>query len=206
MTYALQDAFTRKDAYKILKLSADLGHYAADAHVPLHTTENYNGQLTDQIGIHAFWESRLPELYGDNYNYFAGKAYFIEHTQLETWKIIQESFAAVDSVLGFEKKLSEAFPPDKKYSYEMRGSINQKVYSREYSAAYNAMLSGMVERRMRLAVQRVGSFWMTAWVNAGSPSLDSIEVRKLTKHEKDSIKAGESLWKTGKLKIKGHDD
>ena len=33
---------------KILKYSAELGHYIGDAHVPLHTTENYNGQLTNR--------------------------------------------------------------------------------------------------------------------------------------------------------------
>jgi hypothetical protein len=27
---------------------ADLGHYIADAHMPLHTSDNHDGQLTDQ--------------------------------------------------------------------------------------------------------------------------------------------------------------
>jgi hypothetical protein len=38
-----------------------LGHYIGDAHVPLHTTSNYNGQKTNQHGIHGLWESRIPE-------------------------------------------------------------------------------------------------------------------------------------------------
>ncbi len=42
------------DSIKILKYSADLSHYIGDAHVPLHTTSNHNGQLTNQVGIHAF--------------------------------------------------------------------------------------------------------------------------------------------------------
>ena len=66
-------AFIEKDSDKILKYSADLGHYIADAYVPLHTTENYNGQLTGQKGIHAFWESRLPELFSEDYNYLVDK-------------------------------------------------------------------------------------------------------------------------------------
>ena len=44
----LTKAFENKDAEQILRLSADIGHYIADANVPLHTTENYNGQLTGQ--------------------------------------------------------------------------------------------------------------------------------------------------------------
>jgi len=41
----LTDAFRNKDYNKILRYSADLGHYVADAHVPLHCTQNYNGQF-----------------------------------------------------------------------------------------------------------------------------------------------------------------
>src|SRR5688572_1752324 len=74
MYFQLKEAFAVKDPETILRLSAELGHYVADAHVPLHTTENYNGQLTGQDGIHAFWESRLPELYSTEYNFFVGQA------------------------------------------------------------------------------------------------------------------------------------
>ncbi|MDP9231108.1 MAG: zinc dependent phospholipase C family protein, partial [Bacteroidota bacterium] len=62
MLYRLTDAFKEKNQAKILKLSAEIGHYVADAHVPLHASSNYNGQFTAQKGIHGFWESRVPEL------------------------------------------------------------------------------------------------------------------------------------------------
>src|SRR5687767_8572638 len=51
MYYRLKEAFLLKDPDRILKISAELGHYIGDAHVPLHTTENYNGQRTGQEGI-----------------------------------------------------------------------------------------------------------------------------------------------------------
>ena len=54
MYYQLKDAFLLKDPQRILRVSAELGHYVADANVPLHTTRNYDGQLTGQNGIHAF--------------------------------------------------------------------------------------------------------------------------------------------------------
>ena len=62
MLARLTKAFKEKNFSKILRNSADIGHYIADAHVPLHTNSNHNGQLTNQKGIHAFWESRIPEL------------------------------------------------------------------------------------------------------------------------------------------------
>jgi len=206
MTYMLTDAFSKRDTYHILRYSADLGHYVADAHVPLHTTENYNGQLTDQTGIHGFWESRLPELYGDGYDYFTGKAMYIKHPQTEAWNIVRESFAAVDSVLGFEKFLTKTYPQDKKFSYEQRGTTTQKVYSREFSETYNEMLHGMVERRMRLAIQRVGAYWYTAWINAGSPHLDPERMDEIYKQIQDSLKVEEQFWQSRKLKNKGHVD
>jgi len=77
MKHALTEAFRQKDVYRILKLSADIGHYIADANVPLHTSENYNGQLTGQEGIHGLWETRLPELFLDSYDFFTGRAAYI---------------------------------------------------------------------------------------------------------------------------------
>lgn len=82
MKYRLTEAFKKKDTEAILKLSSELGHYIADANVPLHTTENYNGQLTGQHGIHGFWESRLPELFYKDYDFFVGRAEYLIDTQV----------------------------------------------------------------------------------------------------------------------------
>ena len=65
MLQRLTAAFKEKNFSGILKNSTELGHYIADAHVPLHASNNHNGQLTDQKGIHGFWESRVPELLAD---------------------------------------------------------------------------------------------------------------------------------------------
>jgi hypothetical protein len=40
MYYRLRDAFIMRDPARILSVSADLGHYIGDDHVPLHTPEN----------------------------------------------------------------------------------------------------------------------------------------------------------------------
>lgn len=181
----LTNAFKNKDLDRILKISADLGHYIADAHVPLHTTENYNGQFTGQRGIHGFWESRLPELFAERYNFYVGKSHYIEDILLEPWDFVLESHIALDSVLGFERKLTESFPSDKKYAFENRNGVLIRTYSKEFSAAYHQALAGMVERRMRLAILRVGSFWLTAWKNAGSPDLSDL-VKKTPKELQES--------------------
>ena len=81
VSFRLIDAFKEKDRNRILKISADLGHYIGDANVPLHTTENYNGQLTGQRGIHGLWETRLPELFSGNHQLFSRPAKYIENIQ-----------------------------------------------------------------------------------------------------------------------------
>lgn len=167
----LTRAFEAQDLKQILRLSADIGHYVGDAHVPLHTTVNYNGQLTGQKGIHGFWESRLPELFAEDYDFLIGKAAPTGEPEWLIWQAVFESHRALDSVLMFEKELSESFPEDQKYGYESRNNVVRRVYSRDYSAAYHDRMAGMVERRMRMAISRLGTLWYTAWYRAGQPDL-----------------------------------
>ncbi|MBK6447271.1 MAG: S1/P1 Nuclease [Bacteroidetes bacterium] len=171
MMYKLTEAFRERNTDKILYYSANIGHYIGDAHVPLHCTENYNGQLTNQTGIHGFWESRLPEIYGSDYDYLTGRAHYVDAVQEDIWRFVKDSFSALDTVLQFERSLNEKFPSDRKYAIENRGATTVKVYSQEYSAEFHRLLDGQVERRLRAAILDVGSFWTTAWINAGSPDL-----------------------------------
>lgn len=168
----LTEAFKRKDVKAILRLSADLGHYIGDMHVPLHTTKNYNGQLTNQYGIHGFWESRIPELLSNDYDFFVGKAKYLERPQLSAWEAVIGAHLALDSVFQFEKIVSEKFPEDKKYAFEERNGINTKVYSRDFTVAYHEMLEGQVERQMKKAIKMIADFWYTAWIDSGQPDLN----------------------------------
>lgn len=170
--YQLTQAFLQRDSDKILRYSADLGHYIGDANVPLHTTENYNGQLTGQLGIHGFWESRLPELFYQDYDLWIGKATYVRNCQEAAWGAVVQAHQALDSVLRIERELTETFPDDKKYSFEERGASTVRVYSYEFSKAYHERLNGMVERQLRRAIKMVADFWYTAWIDGGQPDLD----------------------------------
>jgi hypothetical protein len=171
MYFMLVKAFKERDSARILKYSAEIGHYIADACVPLHTTWNYNGQMTGQTGIHAFWESAIPELLGENFDYFTGRAYYVERVDSLAWRLVNESHAAVDSVLHWEKELSKTWPQDRISTFKERNGKLVKGYTDEYIQAYYEMMHGMVERRMRTAILSIGSVWMTAWIDAGQPDL-----------------------------------
>ncbi len=172
--YSLVNAFKNHDSLKILKHSAELGHYIGDAHVPLHTTNNHNGQLTNQHGIHAFWESRIPELFANNYNFLVGKVAYIDNPLKSAWQMVKHAHQLLDSILLIEAKLNATFPSDQKYSFTERNNIILKQYSITYSKAYQDQMNGMVEKQMRAAILAIGSFWFSAWVDAGQPTLKNL--------------------------------
>ena len=173
--HRLTKAFAEKDLEAIIKISADAGHYLADAHVPLHTTSNYNGQKTGQIGIHGFWETRVPELLWDQFDLWVGKATYWHDYYCGIWDILWDSNSRIDSLLHWEKALSLDFSEDKKYSFEVRNGRAIRVYSKKFTHQYHHRLEAQVERCLRLSIKAVGDFWYTCWVDAGQPNLRGLE-------------------------------
>lgn len=201
----LTKAMKNLDITQVLSLSADIGHYIGDASVPLHTTKNYNGQLTDQHGIHAFWESRIPELFADDtYDFFVGGANYIEDTKTFYWDIVLESHRHVEDVLTYEKELSKTFPQDQQYCQVERNNVMIRSQCVGYAKAYQDKMDGLVESRMRSAIKSVGDIWYTCWVNAGKPNLSEIEVKW---SEEDILKQKEldEKYKKGKRNGRVHE-
>ncbi len=201
MLFRLTQAFKEKNQSKILRLSAEIGHYIGDAHVPLHACSNHNGQRTNQRGIHGFWESRIPELLMEKeWDLFIGKAEYIKDPLSFTWKRILESATAADSVLKLEQQLSTRFPTDQKFAFEERNGILVRQYATAYTQQYNQLLNNMVERRMRQSIYAVASFWFTAWINAGQPDLKQLTNTTFTEEEKKEMEALNRQWKEGVIK------
>ena len=194
----LIEAFKSKNTRMILRVSADAGHYLADAHVPLHTTSNYNGQFTNQRGIHGFWETRIPELLIHKFDLWTGKATYQPHWNQKLWQIIMESHMAVDSVLQMEKELTVTMAQDQKYSFEVRLNRITKVYSADFSNRYHYVLNRQVEKRMRAAIKAVGDFWYSCWIDAGQPDLTTM--RSLDDaYASDYQLVADSIWRSHHL-------
>jgi hypothetical protein len=207
MLVRLTNAFKTKDFSRILKTSAEIGHYIADAHVPLHANSNHNGQYTNQRGIHGFWESRVPELLAEKeWDFFIGKAAFISNPGDFIWKRVLESARASDSVLLFEKQLTQQFGEDKKYSFEERNGKIIRQYSSAFTIAFNKKLDGMIERRMRQSIFAVASFWYTAWLNAGQPDLKLLANQKLSEADLKELEQLNIAWKAGSRMIGRQED
>lgn len=200
----LTKAFKEKRKTEILFLAADLGHYIGDAHMPLHTSANHDGQLTNQKGLHSFWEAQLPEMFGDKYNYYSVEAVYITDIPGETWRIINATHKLVDTLLLADKELKMQFPADNIYKKDASGTIvknkfNVPVHSEEYSRQYNQKLKGMVESQLRLATTATANYWFTAWVNAGKPDLSDLDPTDQTQGNKKSLRRELKLFRQGEL-------
>ena len=165
----LKYAFVRLDTIKIIKLSAEMGHYIGDLHVPLHTTSNYDGQKTGQTGLHAFWESRIPELLNEALEEWVGPATFVSNVPKSAWDWALESHMEVKILIDKEAKLNASFKQSKKYTFEKKGNVLQKNYSVEYSKKYHQVLDHQIENRFQSAYKHVGDIWYSAWIEAGQP-------------------------------------
>ena len=198
MLQRLTNAFKTKNYSLIMKYSAEIGHYIADAHVPLHACSNHNGQFTNQRGIHGFWESRVPELLAEKeFDFFIGKAAYIQHPGDFIWKRVLESARAADTVLSAERELSLLFSDDRKYAFEERNEKTIRQYSTAFTIAYDKKLGGMVERRMRQSIFAIASFWYTAWVNAGQPVLRDLVKHKFPETDQAAFEELNKQWRLG---------
>ena len=204
MTDKLTKAFRARSKTEILFLAADLGHYIGDAHMPLHTALNHDGQLTGQRGIHALWEGQLPELFGDGYNLFTGPAKYIDNITRETWQMIDSTHRLAETLLSMDRELSAGLSKEKVYLLDSAGHIvtNQfgdPVHTKEYATKYHERLQGMIEQQLRGAIAETASYWYTAWVNAGKPDLSVLDPGELTKRNEANLSADLQLWRQGKV-------
>lgn len=200
----LTKSFKEKRKTEILFLAADLGHYIGDAHMPLHTTVNYDGQLTNQKGIHAFWESQMAEMFGKDFNYNSGEAVYIPDVNAEIWSMLNHTHSLVDTLLQADRELKLSFPANDIYRKDSQGNIlknkfNAPVFSEAYCLQYNLKLNGMIENQMRLSIKATASFWYTAWVNAGKPDLSNLDPSEQTARNSKNLKKELKLFRQGKL-------
>lgn len=171
----LTQAFKSGNKDSILFYAADLGHYLGDANVPLHTSVNYDGQLTNQKGLHSLWETMVPQIEITNYNLFTDhKATYIANPEKEIWNTIRKSNSLVADLLAKEIEVSKQFTDSTKFRVQIRRGQEVKSFSTAFAKAYAASLKNTVNQQLIASANLIADFWYTAWVNAGKPDLSKI--------------------------------
>lgn len=195
----LTAAFQKKNKDSILFYAADLGHYISDAHVPLHTTLNYDGQLTGQDGLHSLWESFIPELELDTYNLRSRrKAKYLKDPAAAIWVAVRISHSLVPGVLQLEKEVSRGFVDSTKYRVQVRRGKEERRYSTAFARAYANALKPTINDQLLASADVIADFWYTAWVDAGKPDMEAI-TRQLTKADKKQLSAERKAYRKNQL-------
>ena len=196
----LTDAFRSGNKDSILFYAADLGHYIGDANVPLHTSLNYDGQLTNQKGLHSLWESMVPELEIENYNLYNGhKAEYLSNPEQTIWEGIRRAHILLTSVFGKEVEASKGFVDTTKFRVQVRRGREVKSFTPAFAKEYGRLLGNTVNDQLLFSSQMISDFWYTAWVDAGKPDLSKLLPSSYGKKDKKAFKSESKMWRKNQL-------
>ena len=149
---SLQTAFENNDWNQAMLLASDLGHYIADAHMPLHITKNYNGQITNQTGVHSRYESNLIEDFQNQIQYDGDSLQYINNLPDYIFNMLYENYQYVDSVL-YADATAKAYAGN---------TQDTAYYNKFWEIAKNFTI-----RLFKNASFRITCVIYTAWINAG---------------------------------------
>jgi hypothetical protein len=152
----LKNCFQRKDWNKAGLIASDLGHYVADGHMPLHITRNYNGQYSNQNGIHSRYESTMIGNNQNQINYPDDSALFIPNVKSHVFSYLYNNYPYVDSVL-YADHVADS----------IAGGTSGSTY---YSALWGDAQNFTIDLFKRASYALAGLIY-TAWVEAGSPDM-----------------------------------
>lgn len=200
MKEKLTKAFREKNRDSILFYATDMGHYIEDAHVPLHTTLNYDGQLTGQRGMHSLWESMVPEIDINTYNLSSRhKARYLKKPEQAIWEALRTTHLLVPDVFRLEIETSKDFTDSTKYRTQVRRGREVKSYSSDFARAYSRRLGSTVNEQAIRAANLFSDFLYTCWVDGGKPDLNSLLTSSMTEQDKKALKQQIKWFKKNEL-------
>jgi len=135
--------------------AAFLGHYVADAHDPLHTTQNFDGQLTEETGLELRFAGRLVERYTNFFVLHADQADKIGDPTEYAFGAVLEAHTWVDHIILADRQSREDLPG----------------YNDDYLERFYRQIGSTAMQELNAAAHDAGSYWYTAWLNAGRPTL-----------------------------------
>ena len=200
MKNKLTNAFRLRNKDSILFYASDLAHYIGDANVPLHTSANYDGQLTNQTGLHSLWESMIPEIEIEQYNLYSNhKAKYLDNPEQTVWNTIRHSFELTTDVFAKEIEVTKQFVDSTKYRTQTRRGKEVKSYTSSFAKAYSKALGQIINDQLLNSSKMIADFWYTAWVDAGKPDLNSLSAQSFDKKDKEQLKIEMKAWKNNEL-------
>ena len=135
--------------------AAALAHYVADAHDPLNTTSNYDGQLTGQTGLATRFGFTMIDRFQGFFIFRPAPAVKIDDPTEYAFGTVLETNSWVSQVVWADLKSFEGF----------------RDYNDDYFDRFYSQIGSTAVREINAAAHDAGSYWYTAWLNAGRPAL-----------------------------------
>ena len=135
--------------------AAILANYVAEAHDPFNTTDNFDGRLTAQTGINERFGRTLIDKYSSFFPMRPNDAVYINDPTDRAFEACLSSHSWLETILLADRNARHG-----------ENSFNDEYFDRFYNQA-----AAILIRQLSDAATDVGSYWLTAWVNAGRPQL-----------------------------------
>ena len=135
--------------------AAILASYVAEAHDPFKTTDNFDGHLSGQLGVSDRFGTTLIDRYSAFFPMRPNDAAFISDPTDHAFDVCLNSHSSLETILYADLKARQT---------EL--SYTDDYYDRFYNQAAAVLI-----RQLSNAAADVGSYWLTAWQNAGRPQL-----------------------------------
>jgi hypothetical protein len=165
------EGFKRGSQYgpsDLILYSASLGHYIQDAHQPLHASNNYDGQLTGNHGVHSRFERDLFEKFQSRLTVRPAPPKAITNARDAAFDTLLASYRMVDPIL---KADSEAI-------------AGKDSYDNEYFEKFFTKVKPVLEQRLAEAITATAGVIIGAWELAGKPALSLEGARPVEKVRK----------------------
>jgi hypothetical protein len=154
-TQLLSEAMKSGNTEKIVQTAGAVAHYIEDIHMPLHVVKNYNGQLTNQHGVHQRFEDDMVDAYADQIHLSPKMASEIEDPLEAAFDIVLDSYVYADNLLHADR----------------RAKLGEDTYGTSYLEKLFRFSGWIAVQRMNDAATATASYWYTAWLRAGKPEL-----------------------------------
>jgi hypothetical protein len=135
--------------------AADLGHYVADTHQPLHCTMNYDGQRTGNRGIHLRFEVRMMD------------RHYREEVLDDAPPVAAAGEDPLESCFAWIAEAYDGLGPLLEGD-DAAAAVDPRHGDRYYEILWERT-GAVAETQVRRATEDLAALWLSAWEAAGSP-------------------------------------
>jgi len=135
--------------------AAILAGYVSEAHDPFNTTDNFDGHLSLQTGINERFGVTLIDRFSSFFPMRPNDASFISDPTDHAFESCLSAHSWLETILLADRN----------------ARLAGKSYDDEYFDRFYNLTAATLIRQLSDAATDIGSYWLTAWTNAGRPQL-----------------------------------